>query len=400
MRYSHTTGDYSDLYVQTGSTSGSVLVRSRFGSKEKADGLTTDNRATIQFATGALTHSVLVGLDYREAWSDFRSFFGLGTPIDYRNPQYGLSFGPLNAFQSYTDHRRQIGLYGQDQIKLDKLTLLVGIRNDWAKSRNVDRSGGDFETRQSDSKATWRVGATYLFDNGIAPFASYSTSFEPLGGTDFDGNTFKPTTGEQFEAGIKYQPTGWDSFLQISYFNITQKNVLTNDPTPEHEFSQVQLGEVKSKGVEASATVVLNRRLNFIATYSYNDYYVSKGVPTPDGFSDVGLTPSYAPKHIASAWLDYRFPSGPLAGLLLGGGVRYTGKTFSTTDNTATIPSYTIADAVLSYDLGGLSNSLHGLELSANVRNLFDKKYVSRCNDFSCWRGVARTATVNLRYRW
>jgi iron complex outermembrane receptor protein len=400
VRYSHTSGDYSDLYVQTGSTSGSVLNRTRFGTKEKADALMADNRATLQFSTGAVTHNVLVGLDYRETWSDYRSFFGAGTPIDYRNPQYGLSFGPLNAFQSYKADRWQIGVYGQDQVKLDRLTILVGVRNDWARSQNIDRAAGDVETRQSDTKATWRVGATYLFDNGIAPFASYSTSFEPLGGTDFNGRAFRPTTGEQFEGGIKYQPSGWDSFLQLSYFNITQRNVLTNDPAPGHEFAQVQLGEIKSKGVEANATVVLNRRLNFIATYSYNDYFVSKGIPTPDGYSDVGLTPSYAPKHIAAAWLDYRFPSGPLAGLLLGGGVRYTGKTFSTTDNSATIPSYTVADAVLSYDLGGLSSSLNGLELSANVRNLFDKKYVSRCNDFSCWWGVARTATVNLRYRW
>ena len=51
---------------------------------------------------------------------------------------------------------------------------------------------------------SYRVGALYELDNGISPFVSYATSFEPAAGTDINGNSLKPQLGEQVELGIKY----------------------------------------------------------------------------------------------------------------------------------------------------------------------------------------------------
>ena len=62
------------------------------------------------------------------------------------------------------------------------------------------------------------------------PYLSYSTSFQPEAGTDFSGKAFDPATGEQWEAGIKYQPLGWNGLITASVFQITQQNVTTNDP--------------------------------------------------------------------------------------------------------------------------------------------------------------------------
>jgi iron complex outermembrane receptor protein len=79
-----------------------------------------------------------------------------------------------------------------------------------------------------DSKAfTGRVGLVYLFDNGLAPYASYSESFKPQSGTGYGGSVFKPTEGKQYEIGIKYQPPGSNSFITAAIFDLRQSNVLT-----------------------------------------------------------------------------------------------------------------------------------------------------------------------------
>src|SRR3546814_3232067 len=54
------------------------------------------------------------------------------------------------------------------------------------------------------------------FDSEVAPYVSYSTSFQPLAGTDRFGSAFKPSTGEQIEAGVKYQPPGSDEIGRAS----------------------------------------------------------------------------------------------------------------------------------------------------------------------------------------
>lgn len=55
---------------------------------------------------------------------------------------------------------------------------------------------------------SWQAGALYLFDNGIAPFVSYATSFDPVTNRSTSGKILEPTEGEQYELGVKYQRQG------------------------------------------------------------------------------------------------------------------------------------------------------------------------------------------------
>ncbi|MHA4875117.1 TonB-dependent receptor domain-containing protein, partial [Enterococcus faecium] len=89
--------------------------------------------------------------------------------------------------------------------------------------------------------------------------------------------------------------------------------------------------------------------------------------------TNLGKTPLYTPSNMASAWLDYTIPSGPARGLGFGAGARYVGPTWGNTTNTLRIPGFTLFDASIHYDLGGLSNALQGTKLTVNASNLFDK---------------------------
>ncbi|WP_159314406.1 TonB-dependent receptor domain-containing protein, partial [Klebsiella pneumoniae] len=59
-----------------------------------------------------------------------------------------------------------------------------------------------------DNAFSGRAGLTYVADNGVAPYISYSESFLSSSGVDGDGNPFKPSRGKQVEVGVKYQPAG------------------------------------------------------------------------------------------------------------------------------------------------------------------------------------------------
>jgi iron complex outermembrane receptor protein len=80
--------------------------------------------------------------------------------------------------------------------------------------------------------------------------------------------------------------------------------------------------------------------------------------------------------------------------LVVGGGVRRIGKTAGDTLNTFYVPSYTLLDAFLRYDLGNY-------RLQVNATNLGDKKYVAGCNSTSqCYFGQGRSVVATTSVRW
>jgi iron complex outermembrane recepter protein len=319
-----------------------------------------------------------------------------GAPnLDVRNPVYGMDIPALDLIYTSDQTIEQIGLYAQDQIKIGNLTWLAGLRWD---SVDMDTNsgtvaGGSSGMSQSDNVWTWRTGLVYQFDNGIAPYASYATSFEPVSGVDLEGRPFKPTEGEQFEIGVKYQPAGWSGFLQASLFDVTQTNVRTADPA--NPMNTIQTGEVRSRGLELEAHANITDDLSMIASYSYIDIEVTKDSTYQ------GKTPIGAPSHLASLWTNYVVPTGALEGLSFGAGVRYVGSSQGDPTNVIEVPSYTLVDAALRYDFGALDPKYKGTTLSLNAANLFDKEYVASCwNQTSCFYGNGRTITASLKVRW
>src|SRR5262249_44305900 len=130
------------------------------------------------------------------------------------------------------DRQSQTGAYLQDQVKLDRWTLTMTGRQDWVQT---DFTSFAFYPKagvytRNDSAQTGRIGLNYLFDIGLSPYVSYSTSFTPNLGADLVGNSFKPTTGEGAEAGVKFKPNGSNLMLTAAVFDIRQQDILTANP--------------------------------------------------------------------------------------------------------------------------------------------------------------------------
>lgn len=388
------------------SPSSNELNRYYSGASEKLHSFIIDNMLQAEYFTGAAKHTTLLGVDYqrRKTVVDWTS--GSLAPIDAFNPVYGNSTISYYSPTSYLRRLQQTGVYLQDLIELDKWRFSLGVRQDWVKTSDENRIAEynrPLGTTISDerSKLTTRAGVLYLFDNGIAPYLSYSESFNPNSYSDASGNPLPPTDGTQWEAGLKYQPPGSDNLYTASVFRIDQENLATK--LPQENFYRA-IGAVRSQGVELEAHLQLTDNLKLLGSYTFTDLKYTKSMistlSTADNLiENKGNSPTQAPRQMASMWADYKFSDGALDGLRLGAGVRYVGYSWADAENTTKVPAYTLYDASVGYDLGKLG--LKGLDLRVNANNLTNEKYVATCASLNfCYVGEERNVAATLSYRF
>lgn len=444
VRFQNTDLSYRQIYVAGFATTGtganrntdySTITRGGGGADEDFDTLTADTQLTVAFATGPLQHAVLTGIDHQDISGENFQHFNTGetdnplTSIPNLNlfaPTYGGALPTFDltqlssAYVNTDSDRKQLGVYLQDQISIDRLQLIASGRYDWYDQESLNKKN-DTTTTLKQEAFTTRLGALYELPGGFAPYVSYSESFEPQAGTTYDGAPFEPVTGKQYEAGVKYQPQNAAAIFTLSAYDLRRQKVPVGHPQagtngiPSN--AQVQIGEVRVRGVELEGRGELPMGLDIVLTGTYMDAEITQGAPasgiTP---TTTGTRPLGTPEVMASAFLSYDLgrdskASGLWSGLTVGGGVRYVGGSAGTTTyavvNGASIftafetEGFTLVDALIGYDVGRAVPSLQGLELALNASNLLDKRHVSACPfNNSCYFGASRTVTGTLRYAW
>lgn len=400
-RYMHTNAAYDTVGVSSATlTANRFLNRNAQRRRQDSDQFLTDNNIEANFATGGLTHTLLVGIDYATYGRDELRRGGTIAPLDIFNPNFAAPVTWLpNPIVKNSYDIDQTGVYVQDQVEWRRWVLTGGLRKDWASSETTNNLTGA-KLKYDDDAITGRAGLVYRFENGLSPYVSYGTSFLPQAVTTaFDGSTFEPTEGEQWEVGVKFQPRGYQSFINVALFDIVQTNVLSADSLHTGYF--VTTGEVESKGIEIEGRALLAPGLTLQASYAYTDAEVTKDNRNAStGVSNQGNQMPSVPHHQASAWLDYTVQDGFLRGLGGGFGLRYVGQTYDAS-NLDKVEAYTLADAAIRYDLGALSPRLEGASFAINATNLFDKEYYmpgfSRGLVFA---GNERQVLGTLSYRW
>ncbi|MDE1146635.1 MAG: TonB-dependent siderophore receptor [Azospirillaceae bacterium] len=398
-RYMHLTTDYQSVY-STGSFADAAetqLIRSIAVAKEETSNLTLDTNLTGTVHTGPLTHNLIFGVDYQNTIQfEAAGFGGSVGNLDVFDPVYGSAITlPATSFDVRL-HMQQTGVYAQDQIALGGFRLVLSGRNDWLDINQLSYLSNS-TTSKSDSSFTGRAGLLYLFDNGVAPYVSYATSFLPQTSTDKNGNVLSPTEGKQVEVGVKYQPKVWNAMLTAGIYELRETNVATTDPS--FPTASIAAGEVRSRGVELEGSASPIQGLDLHASYTYIDNMVTK-----DNSGLEGSRPYAVPQTTANAYANYTLQEGPLAGVGFGGGVRYLGRSFNGAADGAgamAIPGATLFDLMGSYDFSHLAPSLTGLTVNLDVTNLLDRRYISSCySTIWCWYGPGRDVKANVSYRW
>lgn len=250
------------------------------------------------------------------------------------------------------------GFYVQAETWIhDRIKLLGGARYD-----DVDYSfedTDDFAFSQKDDQISPRAAVLVKMTPDTSVYGSYTSSYEQSLGFEPDAPPLDPTEGKQLEVGLKQDFFEGDLFVTLSAFRLTQTNIVQPGP--------VQTGEAETDGAEIEITGQINDRWRLSAAYSYLDNEITQA----DDDSE-GNRLANTPEHAASAFLLYDVLQTADDRLSVGGGVFYTGKTYSSTNNSVELPDYTTMDLTAQYafNLGGTE-----MELRGGIKNVTDEEY-------------------------
>jgi iron complex outermembrane receptor protein len=381
---------------------GETLVRQPRRRHYDAEDLSGRIELTGTFATGSLTHHLLVGADaysyeldsLQERW---RTAFGTGDTtysINVFDPVYGQVAPPLGPQTDRLEKQDAWGVYLQDQIDLsEQWKALVGVRYD-DFSQDILNRLADSETSQSESRTSPRVGIVFEPTTNISLYASYAEGFRPNSGADFFGTPFEPEISESYEVGMKFSAAGDRVSGTVALFNMDKTNVITADPV--NQGFSAPLGEAESEGVEFDLTAEITDSLNLMFNYAYVDAQTSNDVINADWGVEVpaGSPLINVPKSSANLVLtkDLDIKGSPL---MLGLSVNYVDKRLGETiDLNYYLPDYTLVNLFGAYDLSDR------LRVSINLNNITDEKYyVSSYHKWWTMPGEPFSYMVSVNYR-
>jgi iron complex outermembrane recepter protein len=389
MRYAHVDGIYRTVYPDNYSNpdnpyldaSHRTVARYVSGRQTTKDSFTSDSNAELKFATGAITHKALFGVDYRALGERASSGAHVDggnmtpTPFDLYAPVYNPVVPPTLSPEA--DLRQsQLGLYAQDQMRLGPWLAVLGIRQDFV-SNNVQGAPAE-DTRAT----TGRAGLMYELPFGLTPYVTYAQSFTPIFGAGICAGVCKAQQGEMVELGFKYNPMPGTA-INGAIFDTTEKNRLASSPDP---LISAQTGKVRIRGAELEVITRVMPDLDLIGAYAYLDAKVQSG-------DNAGKHVETVPEHQASLWAKYRLTALGLQGVTIGGGVRYIGESWDGADIIRT-PDYTLFDAMIRYETGPW-------RFQVNASNLADKRHVTTClARGDCFFGIGRTVLGSATYRF
>jgi iron complex outermembrane receptor protein len=335
--------------------------------------------------TGGIEHTMLFGMDGLLHDSSQTSASGDATPLNVYSPVYG-TFGRPSITTETPDRNeiRRVGILAQDQMKVaERLSVRVGVRRDMVRNSVI---GGDTE---KDWATSTNLGVVYEVIPGLAPYASYSESFNPVSGVDGNGRGYEPKQAEQIEAGVKWESQSLPLQATLAYYTLEEKNRLANDPNNPLGPS-VQIGEAKIRGAELEARSELDA-WSILGSYTYTR--VRASAAAFGGDLDENEQLEGIPEQQASLWVVHDFTNVGLEGFRFGGGARYVGRIGDGTGDVF-VPSVTLWDAMASYDMGAWRFAL-------NANNLTDKDYIATClARGDCWFGQRRRVVGSVTYRW
>ncbi|WP_187263563.1 TonB-dependent receptor [Pontibacter beigongshangensis] len=326
----------------------------------------TQNELYATFNTGqAFEHKAVVGVEASRSMFDIWFKRAAYDTLDIYNPQYERKSKPFDKLvlgDDYRDNTSLTGIYVQDFLSINqRLKLLLGARYDFWEQENVSAKEKT-TTSQRNTAFNPRIGVLYEMYGPVSVYGNWSRGFQPEIGRTKEGDVFKPVTSDLMEAGTKIGLLNDKVNFKAAYFNITRTNVPV--PSPEDVNFNIQVGEVRSEGVETDVTGEVLPGLNVIATYSYTNARVTKDTKE----SNIGTAFRGVSKHSSSLWTTYELQGGLLQGLGFGGGFSSYGDRPVDATDSFRLPGYTRYDATVYYG----NKRFHA---AVNVRNLTNVRY-------------------------
>ncbi len=305
---------------------------------------------------------------------------GTGTADDPATDQPG-SILPMDDLRYWS---REKGLYLNHSDYIGDVKYTAGIRRG-LYSQYSERDEGKF----SQNALTGQIGFVYGADKPWHPYLHWHNSFDPVLHRDKDNKLLEPTTGSEWELGVRYAPKGSPVRLTAALFDLRKQNIHVGVPGTQYFTS---IGEIASQGVEFEWRAAVNDRLRLLGSYTYLDAKTTKHTNQ----SKVGLRPGGVAKNTFNLRADAVLSKYNNGELTFGLGARHIGRRLDDS-NKITMGGVTLFDASLSLSRGKDAWTFH-------VRNLLNKKYMSNIEPM--WgvplgfAGQERTWIFSYIHKW
>ncbi len=343
-----------------------------------------------EFETGALGHTVLVGVEYGTQDTEnarLDNVFAANNDdqlfIPFSDPLVIPAFGFTNLVRDRASEVTTFSVYAQDQLDLtDQFKLILGARYDSFDIDVDDIIAGEPFSRK-DEEISPRLGAIYKPAENVSIYASYSETFLPRSGDQFltlnlTNSQTNPQGFENRELGLKWDIRP-DLSLTTAVFELDRDDFLTQDTAVDQD-NQVNVEGSNTKGFEVQLQGNLIDKLSINTGYTYLDGEVRFESSPLDGNRT-----RQTPEHTFSLWSQYEVTES----FSVGGGVTHQAGFFVREDNSVRVPAFTRFDASAHYDVSD------DLRLQVNIENLFDIDYFpdAHSND-----NISTGAPLNARF--
>lgn len=336
---------------------------------QKQTGFTAN--AAFDGHIGGLPNTFSIGFDINRSRFQHtnNTYTGSSGPVDPYHPVPGYFHSDEPTIPRYRNEARQYSVFVENRLKLTpKWAVIGGVRHDHAKIHRDDLVQDTRAFDRNYSSTGYRLGTVYDINPDLTVYAQYSQAADPVSGLLMlspANSQFEMAKGRQVEIGLKqgfWQSKGeWT----LAAYHIKKSNLLSRDPNDPSR--RVQVGEVSSRGLEASLMLEFARNWSLQANGTilrarYDDFDEPLGSAT---VSRKGRVPPNVAQRLANVWLSWRFQPGWTAM----GGIQYVGKRYADNANTLELPSYTSTDLALRWQAG------KNTTLTARGYNVFDRPY-------------------------
>ncbi|MEN2976052.1 TonB-dependent siderophore receptor [Tistrella bauzanensis] len=334
-------------------------------------------------------HEILIGADWRRYVQtlDSGTARGLGT-VNVYAPSSDIAEPDIAMTERTRVEPEQYGLYSRLTLRpVQDVTVLLGGRLSWYESTATDRNTGTTSTVDADAEFTPDIGLVYDLTDDIALYASYAGIFQPQTQLDEAGNPIEARSGEQYELGVKAALGDSGLIATLAAFRLRDSNraVAITDSTRYAAGAEV---EVRGIEAEVSGTILPGWEVQGGYTFTRTEYLKAATSTSGTTFS------TYTPKHVVHAFTRYTLQNGPMAGVHVGGGVRWLSS------------FYNMAGALKIEEDGYVVTDLQagwgfapGYDLTLSVNNIFDETYYDRVGGAGLFNyyGAPRNAMLSLK---
>ncbi len=309
-------------------------------------------------------------LGYEIAQVDFSYFDNFyngndpATNVPIRNFERGRFLTIDPTVKDFVSDTKQQALFAENAFDItEQLKLVIGLRQDWIDLEHVSKLGrANLDAEYA--PFSYRVGAVFQPTKFTSLYGQFSRGSDPVSSIVTirpNNGTFKLTSAQQAELGIKHVLDSGKGELTLALYHIEKDNIITRDPS--NPTLRVQGGQQSSRGVEFAVSLLpiehWRTDFNVALLDARYDELVEAG-----GVSRAGNTPIDVPEKTGNLWVYYQQPEWEASI-----GARLVGKRYANNANTSVMPGYTIYDANLTWFVDPKAT------LRASLRNLTDKIY-------------------------